>query len=234
VNDLQSLALQVSPQPPVASRTGAPVRTQVWLSELERARWAAQPRYQGPQDLAKAERVDAATALEEVSTADSRGKHADQATVLSLSGHGAQLVLTDEAPSLLELSGAAHEEAPAAAASPTVMPAASGAASYSAARDRLSPPIEQAGAPTRHANAQWSTRSVHAHVGEQSTMVWIRDVGISPQQAVRLLERLQPVLGVDQSATERPIQLTVNGQTVEPRSFRSAHPINHQERKNGH
>jgi hypothetical protein len=105
-------------------------------------------------------------------------------------------------------AGSGTSAAPWAVARPTGAP-----------RDgAIAPPAQAANAPARfaapHAGEPWQARSVHVHVGEQATGVWVRDARLLPDEAVRLLERLRPLLAGAHEA-QSSIRLTVNGRPVQ-------------------
>ena len=76
-------------------------------------------------------------------------------------------------------------------------------------------PAPVAASPTRAAGstAEWAARSLHVHVDQDGTSVWIRDAKLSVQEALQMLEKLRPTLHRS-AADAAPVRLTLNGQTV--------------------
>lgn len=195
-------------------RQGTPLRSQAWLSQFERARWEAQPRYQGAADMPATQISNEKASPTEADRFGMRRRYDQPEETPSLS-RMAELI--PPALDRFEASDTHFANKKEILASAIETPAIVGAAvRKSSSIDRSTPQTERASTPTQSFGTQWSSRSIHAHVGEQATTVWIRDAGLSPQQAVRLLERLRPLLGGDQATGTGFIQLTVNGSAVLP------------------
>jgi hypothetical protein len=224
-------AAPMQPQEHAAGAAQAPrtaltsQRAQSWLLELERARWEAQPRYDRPADSGLPQSdvggQPGADALHAASPGPAAAERiasgvgpavAPDATIRDarMQAHrsGAQAPARD-APGATMATPAAAAIAPRAAAL--------GAAAQPA-NDCAMPPggtpaaSDSTAAASPHRAMEWPARSVHAHAGEHSVSVWIRDAGMSPQQALRLLERLRPLLA---GTAATPLQLTLNGRAVD-------------------
>lgn len=217
MSDIRVTGPAAAPSRTLASGPVAAERSQAWLIELERARWQAQPRYEpGAAD------ADAS------SDAPARAGREPGGNALRQRGVEGRL----EGLSVGEDSSHAQ---PACSQFPSDTPVAVGRA-LTIGEAALAPPAPLAvplgdrraradGAPAADEHAasrasappagtQWQTRSVHVQVGEQSTAVWVRDARLMPDDAVRLLEQLRPLIAKGQDA-DAPIRLTVNGQPVQ-------------------
>lgn len=199
-------------------RPGTPLRSQAWLSELERARWEAQPRYEGAPDMpvtqvanekansAEADRFGVLRPFDQPETTPRSSRIADLALpALDL------FVESDTHFANKKVMHVPAMETPEIVGAPV---------RNSNSVDRSRPQTETVATLTQSFGTRWSSRSIHTHVGEQATAVWIRDAGLSPQQAVRLLERLRPLLSGDRATSAGVIQLTVNGRAVLPGGHR--------------
>lgn len=200
--------------PPAPTTNAVPVdmdtRCDAWLREFERARWQAQPHYE--RDAARLAADGEAPG--ELHHAAMPPTPLRQATTDAInSALEAVMPETTALPSQGDPSARdAHGRARYSAAGAPEAPAAGFTAAPAVARP-TSAEAEAAEAPLARtrptpADAQWSSRHVHVHAGEQCTSVWIRDVRLSSQDAVRLLDRLQPELGPD-------LRLTLNGRPVD-------------------
>jgi hypothetical protein len=185
--------------------------SQSWLREWEQARWQEQPRYetQGPQD-------DKALAVPAQAAAVDTKVIATQSLVEAPS---APLSRDDSVGAVEPQAGVVSAQAmPHATRSPVAFSVAQPAVSHpSAANTKAARPV----APAAEASAadvvthtEWAAHSVHVHVGEQATSVWIRDANLTAQQALALLERLRPNLNTAGGTAAQPLHLTLNGQAV--------------------
>lgn len=199
-----------------ASGPAAPVRPDAWLLELERARWQAQPRYDGAQEDASrapltelpdepAHTVDTPQQNDRdaASSVDAAQDFAPHHAAGSMPASPKSGVSLRAAPDAASFAGM-----PQATALSTRRAAAFAAATPAATQPHSDP-----------ASTPWSSRSIHVHVGEQATNVWIRDARLQPHEALRLLEQLRPLVGYDLQAYA-PVRLTVNGQPVDTKRRR--------------
>jgi hypothetical protein len=206
------IVLQPAPRG-VNVQTAPRQATQSWLREWEQARWQEQPRYevQAQQDhqdqpvapelsAALAPTVAAAQPLAESQAAPTSHDNAAQATEHALGAHvpsvntvGALVTPHSSHPNTTFAMVKAVPALTLATNAKTTHPVASVAESAS--------------------KPEWAAQSVHVHVGELATSVWIRDANLTPQQALALFERLRPDLQAA-SGAPRPLHLTLNGQAV--------------------
>jgi hypothetical protein len=217
MSDLRIRPAAFTPQAPHANPAPVDTRSDAWLREFERARWQAQPHYErGAAPAATDDQAGAEQQAGALPAAPSRHASTDVAAgTPEAAERQAATPFTQEVPR--EQGAAAHgpsTPAAALAAAPAPTRPVIGDAITDAIAD-----AEANEAPAPHTRAapgdvQWSARTVHVHAGEQCTSVWIRDARLSPQDAVRLLERLRPLAGpaLDPGAD---LRLTVNGRPVD-------------------
>jgi hypothetical protein len=209
MSDLRIRPAAFTPQASHANPAPVDTRSDAWLREFERARWQAQPHYErGAAPAATDDQAGADQPAGALPAAPSRHASTDAAAgTPEAAERPAATPFTQDMPR--EQGAAVHGPgAPAAALAAAPAPTTPVIADAEA---------NEAPAPhTRAApgDAQWSARTVHVHAGEQCTSVWIRDARLSPQDAVRLLERLRPLAGpaLDPGAD---VRLTVNGRPVD-------------------
>jgi hypothetical protein len=186
--------------------------SQSWLREWEQARWQEQPRYetQGPQD-------DKALAV-----AQAQAAAVDTKAIATQS-----LVEAPSAPLSRDDSVSAVEPQPGVVSAQALPHASRSQAAFAVAQPAVSQPsaantkAARPAAPAVEASAadvatrpKWAAHSVHVHVGEQATSVWIRDANLTAQQALAVLERLRPNLNTAGGTAALPLHLTLNGQAV--------------------
>ena len=199
--------------PPAVRGEGPPVESrhnpQAWLREWEQARWNDQPRYQRSDDGGDAAAADvAATAF---------------ADVVAVLADATEIPVTNtKATSDLPVPDAAAGAVPVASTLSGVQGAAASTltAALQPAQRTTTLPLAKATAPVAAAPsraaaaaAEWAARSLHVHVDQDGTSVWIRDANLSVQQALQMLEKLRPTL-YRAGAETMPLRLTLNGQTV--------------------
>jgi hypothetical protein len=202
----------VQPAPRGVSPQAEPQQgSQSWLREWEQARWQEQPRYetQGPQD----DKAPVVLEVQPAAVASTVGavQHLAEAQTTQLSRN-------DDVNALELRRGVANAQALPPASRPHAdlviappAPSLSSATNTKAARPVV-PAAEKRSADLA-TDPEWAAHSVHVHVGEEATSVWIRDANLTAQQALVLLERLRPNLNTAGGAT-LPLNLTLNGQAV--------------------
>jgi hypothetical protein len=184
--------------------------TQSWLREWEQARWQEQPRYETlrQQDGQAASTPETAAMFAATTLSDALPVGGPQTAPFVHDGGGHAV----EPPlGVADARFPPHAYRPNVAAA-IVPHAPSLLAGAKAMRAVL--PVAATSAFDPSARSEWAAHSVHVHVGEQATSVWIRDAKMTAQQALGLLERLRPSLSMAGGAAV-PLQLTLNGQAVE-------------------
>lgn len=216
----------LSQSSPAAAPTGPAVQPQVWLRELEHARWQAQPRHQ-PANAGQADGQPSAEPAVHAAPAPGRAQGTPEPLHEPRRGVPAE---TRSADSVFR-EGPARPLSPAAAPAafqPLALPLAAQAfVAGELHRRRQGANSRSLPEPAQpQADEAWARRSVHVHLGAEELSVWVRDSGLDAEAALALLDHLAVLHGADPRAY-RKLRLTVNGQPIGAAAHRPQHNLSY-------